>query len=202
MADMPIDLNPANAVQNARKNVDEMRLVSKQYHAETMQHLVEYNTFRLPRLGNTLGQVSEKFACNIRSLVLDWRGYQMMEQLDLNRLCPKLKSLELSFDFGLLHKMFSNFSAVPASDELRKSSIVTSLSLVRGLSHFEIRKIHEYHMAIFAPSLTEHWDLDSALKNIAEKIELLEEVLRTIVTAKKVESTPRFPRAAKKSRQY
>jgi hypothetical protein len=166
-----------------------------------MQHLVENNTFRLSRIGDARGQVSAKFALNIRSLVLDWQGYEMTDKLDLSRLCPRLRSLELSCDFRLLRTMLFHLPVVPTSDELRKSSVVTALSNVRGLSHFKVRKIPEYHGQDFVSRL-EHWDQRVALVGIVEEVDLIEDVLRSIVTAKKIESTPRIPRAAKKIRQY
>ncbi|KJX93819.1 hypothetical protein TI39_contig4250g00007 [Zymoseptoria brevis] len=184
-------------LQNGEKTIDEVRLVSKQFHAEAMQHLVENNTFRFSRLLGglrKLSYVSSQFARGIRSLVIDWHGFTFPDKLDLNQLCPKLQHLTIALHFEQLEEdSFVRASGPPTDNVLRKCSIAVALSMVRGLSHFTIDGSPAYYQVNTGST-------NALQKNrVATSImKALEEVLRSIVTREPAK--PRFPRAAKKSR--
>ncbi|SMY27291.1 unnamed protein product [Zymoseptoria tritici ST99CH_1A5] len=178
------------------KNIDEVRLVSKQFHAEAMQHLAENNTFRLSRcLGcpQSLTYASQEFARGIRSLVIFWHGFSLRDKLDLNQLCPRLQHLTLILRFEDLEEdSFVRASGPPTDDVLRKCSIAGALSMVRGLNQLTIDESPTYYQVDTASTHLQRGRVATSV------LKALEKILRSIVTREPAK--PRFPRAAKKSR--
>lgn len=163
------------------KNVNEVRLVSKRFHAEAMQCLTENNTFRLARHLGSLVLVSPQFAQDIGSLFLDWNNHHARDRLDLNRLCPRLQSLEIFVELDLLDdSKFSRSPALPTDEDLRSSSMVDALSMVRGLKHFKLHESSAGHPP-YCNILFAGW----ALGNAARVLEGLEKVLLAMVMREK-----------------
>ncbi|SMQ53652.1 unnamed protein product [Zymoseptoria tritici ST99CH_3D1] len=204
---VPLELKMSSCKFNAvkqtpehirRENVGEVRLVSKQFYAETMQRLAQTNTFVLYRSFWGLFPVCfKKFASNVRKLVLEWRDYMARSEMDLNRLCPKLRSLTLSLSADLDEDRVLVLKHAPTEAAVRKSNIVIALSKVRGLRHFAIEQSSASRSAL---SSAPRWIKNSRVVGMQERIDLLEEVLRSIVTREKIEDKLEV-KAAKKGRK-
>ncbi|KJX93823.1 hypothetical protein TI39_contig4250g00008 [Zymoseptoria brevis] len=178
-------------------NVGEIRLVSKQFYAETMQRLAETNTFVLCRRPWCLGPISSKFVSNVRKLVLEWRDYEKRSELDLNRLCPRLRSLTLSLSAQVLDDGILGLKHAPTEAAVHKSNVVVALSNVRGLSHFAIEQSSAGCSTLLS---IPRWIKNSGVVGMQERIDLLEKVLRSIVTREKIEGKLEI-KAAKKGRK-
>ncbi|EGP85227.1 uncharacterized protein MYCGRDRAFT_95390 [Zymoseptoria tritici IPO323] len=201
LLELDMSSHTAKAVQQVpdrvKANVGEIRLVSKQFYAETMQRLAEMNTFILYRRPWCLGPIPFRFASKVRKLVLEWRDYETKSEMDLNRLCPKLRSLTLSLSVDLDEDRVLVLKHAPTEAAVRKSNIVIALSKVRGLRHFAIEQSSASRSAL---SSAPRWIKNSRVVGMQERIDLLEEVLRSIVTREKIEDKLEV-KAAKKGRK-
>ena len=111
--------------------------MSKQFLAETMQHLAEVNTFRCAR--QTICDyhfIAEPFLCQIRFLVIDWNGYSRLKATRIPTDNSRLRSLEVHIDSVHIAALW--FHKTPSINTLENTAIAKSLDGLRGLERFRL----------------------------------------------------------------
>lgn len=117
-------------------NVAERRLVNNQYLAETMQHLAENNAFRLRRGFDRHSLPRPGFVRQIRTLILDWDTYADPELMDINRMFPRLRRLELNINSSQM--LLFQTDEHPNEAKVRRTPLADALSKVCGLWAFDL----------------------------------------------------------------
>lgn len=88
--------------------------------------------------------ISNDFARHIRSLKLCWNVHAYDGKMDLNQLCPRLRTLQLVINTGSL--FHDDLTPAIVKDGLANTSIVRVFSSVRGITRFSV-VWDEYHTA-------------------------------------------------------